>query len=348
MRRLRAARTPAPLWARITATVGVVLLSLSAATIGGLRLLSQRYEDALQHADLLGDSAQYPDRARLAEGPLDILLLGIDWRQGEAGLIRADTVMVLHVPRGLSHAYLFSVPRDTLVTIPAQAETDYPGGLDRLNAAFAYGAGEEQDRARGSRLLARTLRDATGLPGFSAAMLIDFYGFTNVVQALGELELCVDVDTESIASGVVYHAGCSRMDAISALDYVRQRKLIEGGDYARQRHQQQFMKAVIQEARAQGVLTNPARLDQLIRSAAGALTVTTGPIGAIDLLLALSRIGPERMTLIRVPGAGVHDEGGAYLGEQLVPDAETLFAAARADDLDAFVAAHPDLVNADV
>lgn len=345
MRQLRSARRPGPLWARLTASTGVVLVLVSTASLGGIKLLTQRYEDALHHADLLGPTAAYPDADQLRNGPLDVLLVGVDWRQGESGLIRADTIMVMHVPRGMDHAYLFSIPRDSLVTIPPMAETNYPGGVDRLNAAFAYGAGDQQDRARGGRLLAQTLLGVTGLPGFSAAALIDFYGFTSVVQALGELELCIDVETESYLSGVVYEPGCRRMDAISALDYVRQRKTLADGDYARQRHQQQFVKAVLAEARAQGALSNPGRLDALIRSAAGALTVTTGPVSAIDFLLAFKQLSPDRITMVRAPGESVHDPTGPYLGEQLQPEAQELFAAARTDTMDAFVAAHPDLVN---
>jgi anionic cell wall polymer biosynthesis LytR-Cps2A-Psr (LCP) family protein len=135
------------------------------------------------------------------------------------------------------------------------------------------------------------------------------------------------------------------MDAISALDYVRQRKMLADGDYARQRHQQQFVKAMVREARAQGALTDPRRLDELIRSAAGAMTVTTGPVGAIEFLLALKRISPERITMVRAPGESAHEPAGPYLGEQLLPVAQELFAAARQDTMDEFVASHPELVN---
>jgi LCP family protein required for cell wall assembly len=347
MRRLRSARQPSPLWARLTAGLGAVLISLSALSLGGMRLLSQRYEDALHHADLLGQAAAYPDPARLEQGPLNMLLLGIDWRQGEAGLIRADTIMLLHVAKGMDRAYLISIPRDALVTIPPVIETGYRGGVDRINAAFAYGAGEEQDRARGGRLLAQTLKEVTGLPGFGAAALIDFYGFTNVVQMIGSIEMCVDEDTESIQSGVMYHQGCARLDAVSALDYVRQRKLIAGGDYARQRHQQQFIKSVVREIIAQGMISDPARLDQLIRAAAGAMTVTTGPVGTFDLLLALQRVSPDRITLVRAPGQSVADAYGNYVGLELLPLSNELFAAARADTMDHFLGAHSELVNQD-
>src|SRR5439155_1563619 len=79
------------------------------------------------------------------DGPLNVLLIGVDWRQGQAGLFRADTIMVMHVPRTMDRAYLFSLPRDTLVNIDPSPQSGYPGGRDRINAAFAYGAGERQD-----------------------------------------------------------------------------------------------------------------------------------------------------------------------------------------------------------
>jgi LCP family protein required for cell wall assembly len=347
MWRMRAANYRDPGWARLCVWAGVTLVAVSAVAYGGTRILAQRYSDALHQADLLGSAASYVDVGRIGAAPLNVLLIGVDWRMGQTGLARADTIMVMHIPRGADRAYLFSLPRDTLVDIPALAETGYRGGRDRLNAAFAYGAGAEQERARGGRLLAETLKRRTGLPGFGAAALIDFYGFNEVVQTLGDIEMCIDVDTKSNLSGVLYERGCRRLDAASALDYVRQRKSVAGGDYARQRHQQQFIKAIVREVQAQGMLTDPSRLDELIRATAGALTVSTGPVEPIAFLFALRHISPDRITLIRTPGHSAHDDEGRYLGEELLPVADELFQAARADTLDQFVGSHPELVNRD-
>jgi LCP family protein required for cell wall assembly len=260
-------------------------------------------------------------------------------------MIRADTVMVLHVPRSKTRAYLFSLPRDTIVDIPSSPATGFRGGRDRLNSSFAYGAGLEQDRPRGGRLLAATVKRLTGLPGFDAAVLLDFYGFSDVITAMGGLDVCVDADTRSIHTGILYSKGCGRMDGRAALDYVRQRKSIAGGDYARQRHQQQFIKSIAKEAKAQNLAKSPAKLDRMFRAAGRAITVTTGPVAPMDFAFALRKINPDRITTIQTPGHGVHDGQRQYLGERLEPAAYELFRAVREQRLEKFVASHPELVS---
>ncbi|WP_018348934.1 glycosyltransferase [Longispora albida] len=315
-----------PLWARLTVWAGVLLMLASGGALVAGKVVTDRYAARVQQADLLGP-ALLDDNS----GPLNMLLVGVDWRKGAAGLIRADTIMIVHVPASRDRAYLFSLPRDLLVDIPGH-------GRDRINASFAYGAGGEQDRARGSRLLADVTRRATGLPGFHAAALIDFYGFMEVVKAVDGVQLCVDEDTKSIHSGVVYKKGCRKMDGPSALDYLRQRKTIAHGDYARQRHQQQFIKAAVT-----GSGTDPARLDLMLRAAGESLTVTTGRTSPAELLFALRGISPDRITLIRTPGHSVRDQSG-YLGEALNPEAVELFRAVASDDLTGYLKGHPALV----
>ncbi|GIG61360.1 hypothetical protein Lfu02_57320 [Longispora fulva] len=346
--RARRDRRKGPLWARLCVWGGVVLMGVSGSGLIAGQVLAQRYEDAIGHADLLGATATWhgaPAGTWELRGPLNILLVGVDWRKGQGGLIRADTVMVLHVPATMDRAYVVSLPRDTLVDIPATP--GFPGGRDRLNAAFAYGAGAEQDRARGGRLLAETVRDLTGVAGFDGAALVDFYGFMEVVRVMGGVDLCVDVDTTSIATGVVYRKGCGRMDAPSALDYVRQRKTIATGDYARQRHQQQFVKALVTEARRQDLVRDPVKLDRVVRAAGNSLTVTTGPVGLPEMLFTLGRIPAERITLVRTSGRSVNDARGQYLGEALDPVSGAMFQAVREDGLEAFLAGHPGLVQRD-
>jgi LCP family protein required for cell wall assembly len=238
-----------------------------------------------------------------------------------------------------------SLPRDTLVDAPAAPKMNFPGGRTKLNTAFALGAGTELDRVQGTRFLAERTRELTGITGFDGALLVDFYGFMEIVKAFDGIDVCVDAETESVHSGVVYHKGCSRMDAASALDYVRQRKSLAGGDFARQRHQQQFIKAIVKEATTSNVLTDPARLDQLVRAAGGSMTVCTGPLNPTEFLLAFRGIRADTISMIRTPAEHETDDQSRYLGEKLTPEAIEIFAALREERLDTFVAQHPDIVN---
>ena len=336
-----------PRWAKVTLRAGLALVLLSASVAIGGTLLTNRYANSVGRGDLLGAAATYydaPDKWSL-DRALNILLIGVDWRKGQTGMIRSDTVMVLHVPKTKDRAYLFSLPRDTIVDIPPLADTGFRGGRDRLNSSFAYGAGIEQDRARGGRLLAATVKKLTGLPGLDAAILLDFYGFSDVVKALGGMNVCVDADTRSIHTKRVFKAGCRRMSGAEAIDYLRQRKTVVGSDYGRQHHQQEFISSIAAEAKRQNLAANPVKLDALLRAAGHAMTVTTGPVQPIDLAFALRGINPDRLTMLQTPGHGRHDAANNYVGEILDPAAYAMFRAVRDEKLPEFVAAHPDLAG---
>ena len=75
------------------------------------------------------------------------------------------------------------------------------------------------------------------------------------------------------------------------------------------------------------------------------MMMTTGPSSPTDLAFALGGISPDRITMLRTPGHGVHDSAGEYLGEALDPAAYEMFRAVRDDTLPQFVAVHPELVS---
>src|SRR5690349_19970438 len=86
----------------------------------------------------------------------------------------------------------------------------------------------------------------------------------------------------------VYERGGRHLQPWQALDYVRQRYGLPNGDYDRQRHQQQFLKAVLKEARQQGAIRNPVKLYQIMKAIGNALTVDTQGLPLEDWVFALS------------------------------------------------------------
>ncbi|MGC1214404.1 MAG: LCP family protein, partial [Micromonospora sp.] len=203
------------------------------AAIGtvGLRLLTDRYDRQVVKEQLLDPSAR---RERTAvSGPLNYLLIGSDQRpDNRSPDQRSDTILIVHLPAGLHRAYLISIPRDLLVAIPPAAN-GYGGGTDKINAAYRHGGGGEA----GTRLLSATLTRLTGVR-FDGAALIDFSGFRKVIDLLGGIRMCLDTEVRSIHTGTLFSQGCQQMDGARALDFVRQRYDLPGGDYDRQRHQQ--------------------------------------------------------------------------------------------------------------
>jgi anionic cell wall polymer biosynthesis LytR-Cps2A-Psr (LCP) family protein len=348
----------------------VVALLVTGALV--VTVLQGRY--ALPEDDLFGggDGSPSPAPSPTPEpgaditGPLNLLLVGIDPRASEPTWVpNADAVLILHVPASLTRAYLFSLPRDLRVDVPPFEPSGYPGGRTKLTHAMSNGAqipGEElPDTAAGFALLAETVSQYTGIERFDAGAVLNFGGFTDLVDAVGGVDIYVDQRVVSehrepdgshrvlqpggggyLGPQQVYEVGAQHLAGWEALDYSRQR-YIEGSDYARQRHQQQLIKALVAELFAQDVVTNPVQLDRVLRSVGDALVFDGRGHRVIDFAFALRRVTAERITLVGLPGDSVFNTGGGYIGEELDPVAGDFLAAVREDRVGPFLAEHPEL-----
>jgi LCP family protein required for cell wall assembly len=356
-----------------------------AIVAGGGTVAWRHYEGTVDQMDLLGEAARDrpPPReitiesaprsrpplrpsAAPAQPGRNILLVGIDARPGEdeAGT-RADTVIVVHVSAGGERAWLVSLPRDTRVEIPGH-------GTGKLNAAFAAGSADGGGRAGGFALLAATVRRLTGLV-FDAGAIIDFAGLRRIVDAVGGVDLCVDVETVSVHIGwdaqgrqtppfrlipptfraeripgvrpQVYPVGCRHFAGWEALDFVRQRELLPDGDYGRQRHQQQLLAALGERVTSAGVLGNPLALNRTLTAVGESLTFDGNGRSVTDWLLLLRGLRPDAVTMLRTNGGAFNAQTrGGTAFELLAPPTLELFEAARTDTLDAFARRHPDWV----
>lgn len=355
-----------PRWARVCTIFGVVLMVLSGSVLVGYHALVGRYEGAVGKADLFGDQAAGASEKKSdIKGPLNILLVGIDPRKPETPPL-ADSIMILHVPAGLDRGYLFSLPRDLRVDIPEFPKAEYRGGTDKLNAAMSYGSrvpGQNPDAARGFELLAKTVQQVTGIERFDAGAIINFTGFKNIVDAMGGVDMYIERDVRSehrqpdgtmrqlkpggngyLGPQAEYKKGNAHLSGWQALDYVRQRYPKNGvpdADYGRQRHQQQFVKAMVNQAFSADVVTNPIKLDRVLRAAGHSLIFNGRGHSVVDFALALKGIRSDSIETIKLPGGPV-TIGGAYKGEKLQPVAEDFFAAIRNEQIDAFMLEHPD------
>ncbi|WP_431974071.1 LCP family protein [Micromonospora haikouensis] len=358
-----------PRWARVCTVFGSVLMLLSGAVLVGYEALMARYEGAVGKGDLFGDQAAgAQERKSDIKGPLNILLVGIDPRDVKTPPL-ADSIMVLHIPSELDRAYLFSLPRDLRVEIPRFSKADFNGGTDKLNAAMSYGSrvpGQNPDAARGFELLAKTVQQVTGIDRFDAGAIINFTGFQKIVDAMGGVDMYIEREVRSehrepsgvhrkgnpygegyIGPQAVYKKGNQHLSGWQALDYVRQRYPKNGvpdADYGRQRHQQQFIKAMVDQAFSADVVTNPIKLDRVIRAAGQSLIFNGRGSSVVDFAIALKGIRSNNVELIKLPGENI-GTGSAYRGERLRPEAEDFFTALKKEQLDAFLLEHPDFRN---
>ncbi|MGC5018917.1 LCP family protein [Micromonospora sp. DT47] len=309
---------------------------LATAAVVGLKALTARYDRTVSREQLLAPDARQ-SRTDLSRG-LNYLLVGSDRRAGTDGPDqRSDTILMVHVPAGMRRAYLISVPRDLLVAIPPGAN-GYGGGQDKINAAYEHGGGGEG----GARLLSATLTRLTGVR-FDGAALIDFAGFRRVIDLLGGVRMCVDTQVRSIHTRTLFTPGCQQMDGARALDYARQRYDLPGGDYDRQRHQQQLLRAMLDRAGETNLRGDPVKLDRVLRAVGGSLTVDTNGVPLEDLIFALRSLPADGLSGVQVPSYPQTIDQISYV--VLDSGGGGLFDAVRGGRVGDWVAANPRWVN---
>lgn len=193
---------------------------------------------------------------------------------------RADSLMLVNVaPNGQASAT--SLPRDTYVDIPGY-------GWDKLNASYSYG---------GAPLLVQTVESLTGLH-VDHFVEIGMGGVGNIVDAIGGVELCLDMDVNDAYSGLVWQSGCHEADGTTALAFSRMRYSDPLGDIGRAQRQRQVVEKTVSSAMSPSVLLNPVSAFRLERAGSGALTVDQGSnvIDVARLVLAFRKAGGASLT----------------------------------------------------
>ncbi|WP_433089212.1 LCP family protein [Dactylosporangium sp. CA-052675] len=372
-----------PVWARLLIAFGLVCTLAAGGALAGKEALFRYATRSVAQENLLGDSGRQAEQRGHVDidGAKNILLIGVDARPGQdpAELVRADSIIILHIPASHDQAYLVSIPRDTWVKIPPydNGAKRYEGGHDKINGAYAWGGdgltGANQ-RAHAVELLALTIKSLWGIT-FDGAAIVDFTGFQQVVEVLGGVDMYVDEETTSVHIGhtangeyavpfrqftrsdggqglaavpgvtpQVYHVGYQHLEPWQALDYVRQRELLPNSDYDRQRHQQQFLKALFKKILSSDVLTNPARLNDVLRVVGKAMTIDSGGIDLADWLYAMRGIGADDLLTIKTNNGTFNNAPGVSNAETLDQTTLDLLEAVRTERVQSFVAGHLDLV----
>lgn len=278
----------------------------------------------------MAPASTVPDRA------LNFLVLGLDqWSNGKAHL--ADSVIIVHVPRDRSQAYLIAIPRDLAVNIPGH-------GRGKVTEAFFLGSYRESgspDLAAGTELTARTIGGFTGL-NFDGTAVVRYSGLRKLTDAVGGVRICLDRQVTSFHTGRVFPAGCQELDGRDSLDLLRQRRGLPEGAHDRDRNGQRFVKGLLAKIANQETLTDPAKVVALLGVVGEGLAVDTGDMAVPDLVKALYDVANADLVGIGWTFRG--DGSGQY--EELDPVVSgSLFDAVRQDRLDEWVVAHPGQIT---
>jgi LCP family protein required for cell wall assembly len=324
------ARGKLPWYLKVLIVSGGALILISAGTLALVYGLSSRYDSQTQHSDILNG---IPHNGQ-TDGPLNYLVLGTDSRNSDSTGARSDTILLVHVSKGLRSAFIVSIPRDSYVNVPAGK--GWNGGLNKINSAYAFG---------GPALAAKAIYNLTKIP-LDGAVVINFAGVVNMVNAVGGVHVCVPYDVPNFftADFPQYNAGwkkgCHDMMGEEAEVFMRQRHDVPGGDFGRMKSQQLVMKAIATKATSSGVITNPVRLDSLLSTVAKSLTIDKS-MNLRDLAFSLKGISPDDLTFATAPYKGTIDTPvGSSVQLDTAAD-QALWKAVLDDKTKEWLASHP-------
>jgi len=255
------------------------------------------------------DQALGSDRPQKADnGSENILVLGSDSRSGsnkklgggtDDGSARSDTAMMVHVYKGHKRASVVSIPRDTLIDRPSC--TDTKGGAHRaasgvmFNSAYSTG---------GAACAVKTVESITGIR-MDHFMEVDFSGFRTLIDQLGGVRVTTTKNIEDPESHLTLKAGAHTLDGRQALGLVRTRHGVgDGSDLGRIQLQQAFIKALANQVKHLGVLSNPKRLFDLADTATKTVTTDSDLASVQDLASfagGLKGISSAHMNMVTMP-----------------------------------------------
>ncbi|MFC6067446.1 LCP family protein [Streptomyces ochraceiscleroticus] len=277
----------------------------------------------------------------VTEGPVNILIIGTDAREGKGNegygdmgsVGHADTTILMHVSADRTNATALSIPRDMVTDIPDCPTTMKDGTKKTIpgetGVRFNTSLGQE-DRDPGCTW--RTVEKLTGLK-INHFMMADFNAVKELSTAVGGVEVCAGKDIDDPKSHLRLKAGRHIVKGEQALAFVRTRHTVGfGSDLSRIELQQQFLSSMIRKMKSGGTLSNPSKLWSLSNAATKALTVDTG-IGSasklMDLAKDLSRVDVKNVTFATVPVLDNPDDPATVILDKA--KAEPLFKMVQAD-----------------
>ncbi|TFB19303.1 transcriptional regulator LytR [Filobacillus milosensis] len=230
------------------------------------------------------------------EESINILLLGVDKREGDKG--RSDTMMLLSLNPHTNEMLKFNIPRDTYVEIPGV-------GMDKINHAYAFG---------GSDLSVRTVENFLDTTVHYYAK-INMEGLVDVVDAMGGIT--VQNDIHLTRKEYDFPKGELTLSGQEALIYTRIRKEDPRGDLGRNDRQQKVINAFIEKASSVSSVT---KVDPIL-DAAGENAESNVDMATIRALFKDYRSTRNNQEKEFIEGSGKMMGGVWYY---VVPDSEII------------------------
>ncbi|HET9170366.1 MAG TPA: LCP family protein, partial [Actinospica sp.] len=309
----------------------LALLVLAVAATGWY--MDRAILGTLTTSDALSGLGDHPETDQ------NILLMGLDSRKdmngndlpysildklhagssSDIGGYNTNTLILLHVPADGSRAVALSIPRDDYVNLP--------DGLGEHKIKEAYGRAKalaEQQaqqsgvngqaqletigREAGRKSAVEAVQDLLGVQVDHFAE-INLAGFYDLANALGGVTVCLRQPAHDDYSGADFPAGVQTLDGQQALEFVRQRHNLTGGDLDRTHRQQAFLASAAAKLSSAGVFGDLGKLSALLDVAHRDVVVDSG-LNPLTFIRQAGAVTSGRVSFYTLPIEGFATEDG--------------------------------------
>ena len=189
---------------------------------------------------------------------INVLVLGMDIGdadiEGNKGIRRSDSIMVLNYNPNTKKAHIVSIPRDTLIEVDAYLDTGEYQKYWKINAAYVLG-GEEEVTTHVESLLDINI---------NYIVEVDYNAFRSIVDAVGGVEMTIEqdmfYDDDAQDLHINFKAGETvLLDGKKAEEFFRWRKNNDGsglanGDLDRIKNQQLFISKLLDKVMSPSIV----------------------------------------------------------------------------------------------
>ncbi|XEC96847.1 LCP family protein [Paenibacillus tarimensis] len=254
-------------WGRRILVFLLVLLLLAAAYLAYLVFAAKDAIDTIGNPD----AAPVPEEQSVKVKPVTFLLLGLDGRANGGGM-NTDVIKIVSMNPKSKSATVVSVPRDAKIEFDGyksnKANAYYANFYsqaikDKNDKDLAHAYARQETKEMFGKLF--------GIP-IDYTAVINFNGFSDVVEALGGVQVDVDMNMcyyDSVdGTNINLTAGPQTLNGKQALDYVRYRqshkncspRTKDSSDFERNKRQTQVIGAIADKMISLGAVTKVGKV----------------------------------------------------------------------------------------
>ncbi|MDO4323382.1 MAG: LCP family protein [Lachnospiraceae bacterium] len=247
----------------------------------------------------------------------NVLLVGVD-RQDKTWNGNSDSMILVSVNKAENRVTMVSLMRDTYVEIPDK-------GYEKLNAAYAYGAGP---------LLCQTVTDTYKVEVDRYAA-VDFWDLVDIIDIIGGVDLEITAKEVEVMNGYIMDM-CERLmnidssehmlpseggyihcDGVQAVAYARNR-FVGNSDYQRTERQRYLMQQLMAEVKQMSV----AQMTEKMQAILGHVTMNIPESEIWSMIPELPEMLEYKFEMDRIPYDDMYDVISVKGQGMLVPDWE--------------------------